>query len=220
MQLVMTVPWKPSMLWFRPIFGGSGVLSFERPSRGVPRVPILTADHAVDLVARVANAADRQAFSELYQYYAPRLKAYCVQRGLAPGVADELVQEAMVIVWRKAASFDASRATVSTWLFTIIRNKTIDRVRREKRPDFALADALQSDTPVEQPDSSVLLQEDILGLDKAITSLPEEQRALIQKAFYEDKSHRQIAEETGVPLGTVKSRIRLALSRLRQLVLE
>jgi RNA polymerase sigma factor (sigma-70 family) len=170
---------------------------------------------AAELLARVAASADRTAFAELFQYFAPRLRSYCARQGVPADVAEELVQEAMLVLWRKAASFDPAKAQVSTWLFTIIRNKRIDRLRRENRPELTADDLAIFDNDVSGADDAVEAQDDAVRLTQALATLPPEQRAMMTKAFFEDKSHSDIACETGLPLGTVKSRIRLALARLK-----
>jgi RNA polymerase sigma-70 factor, ECF subfamily len=179
-----------------------------------------TADLAADLVARIAAHADRAAFAQLFNHYAPKLRGYCQRQGVSPDVAEELTQEAMLALWRKAASFDPAKAQVSTWLFTIIRNKRIDRIRREARPELT-ADDLAIFAPDESgADDAVSANDDSARLAAAIEQLPSEQRAMMTKAFFEDKSHSDIAAETGLPLGTVKSRIRLALARLKLVIKE
>jgi RNA polymerase sigma factor (sigma-70 family) len=178
-------------------------------------LPPWTADRAVDLILRVAQCADRAAFAELFNHFAPRLRSYCARQGVAPDVASELVQETMLTLWRKAASFDSAKAQVSTWLFTIIRNKRIDRLRRENRPEITADDLAIFDNEETSAHDEMSASQDATRLAVALDALPPEQRNMMIKAFFEDKSHSDIAAETGLPLGTVKSRIRLALSRLK-----
>jgi len=173
-------------------------------------------DPALDeLIARVARHQDRAAFAALFDHFAPRVKAYLMRLGADDGAAEELAQEVLLAVWRRAASFNPALASVGTWVFTIARNKRIDRLRRERRPE------LDPDDPALVPDpavgADVALDHAETGgrLRAAIGSLPEEQARLLRMAYFEDKSHRAIATETRLPLGTVKSRIRLALIRLR-----
>ena len=163
----------------------------------------------------VAEAGDRAAFATLYEHFAPRLKAYLMRLGTAEDVAEELAQESLIIAWRRAASFDPVQASVATWLFTIARNKRIDRLRREKRPEFDPADpALVPDAPP-APDAGLDAARDEGRLRTALQSLPDEQVHLLRLAFFSDLSHRDIAEKEQLPLGTVKSRIRLALAKLK-----
>lgn len=170
------------------------------------------------LVQRVARERDRAAFARLFDHLMPRVKAYALRLGADGAAAEEVAQEVMLLVWRKADSFDPARAAVTTWVFTIARNKRIDLLRRERRPDVDPDDpALVPEAPrpademVEQASS-----EDRLRL--AIRALPPEQAELLAMAFFEDRSHSAIAAATRLPLGTVKSRIRLALERLRRII--
>lgn len=175
-----------------------------------------SAERAVALVSQVAQSADRAAFAALFNHFAPRLRSYCARQGIAPDVASELVQETMLVLWRKAASFDPAKAQVSTWLFTIIRNKRIDRLRRENRPELTADDLAIFANDETSAHDDMSATQDAARLAVALEALPPEQRTMMVKAFFEDKSHSDIAAETGLPLGTVKSRIRLALSRLKQ----
>lgn len=138
-----------------------------------------------------------------------------MRRGTDAASSEELAQETMLTVWRKADTFDPRRATVSTWIFTIVRNKRIDLFRREGHPDAELSEATEAPYEGPAPDDELTLAEWSAVLRQALTELPEDQAKVLQKAFFEDKSHSVIAEELGLPLGTVKSRIRLALARLR-----
>jgi RNA polymerase sigma-70 factor (ECF subfamily) len=168
-----------------------------------------------DLIEAIAARRDKEAFRRLFEHFAPRLKSYLMRLGAEPTVAEDVAQEAMVTVWRKAESFDRRQAGASTWIFTIARNKRIDRLRREKRPELDPNDPAL--VPSEEPAPDRTLQNAQAGkrVAAAMRALPEEQAELVRRAFYEDLSHSQIAEESGLPLGTVKSRIRLALARLR-----
>ena len=171
-----------------------------------------------DLLAAVAERQDRAAFAELFDHFAPRLAAFVMRSGADRELAEELAQEAMISVWRKASSFDPARAAVSTWIFAIVRNKRIDRLRRERRPEIAEEDYLaQYEPPLDALDI-VEGAETQKTLRRSVANLPADQAQVIEKAFYEDKSHSTIAEELDLPLGTVKSRIRLALGRLKDMV--
>ena len=168
----------------------------------------------VDHLRRIQENQDQQAFAELFSYFAPRVKAFLIKSGANPGLAEECTQEVMATLWHKAHLFDPSRAGVSTWIFTIARNKKIDALRKQRRPepeDLAWG-------PEAEPEAAdvLALQQETKNLSEAITRLPEQQRDLIKRAYYGDLSHSEIATETGLPLGTIKSRIRLALVKLRQ----
>lgn len=169
-----------------------------------------------DRVEAIAARGDRAAFAELFGHFAPRLKAYLMRLGSDPAAAEEVVQDVMLTVWRKAAGFDRRQASATTWIFTIARNRRIDRLRRERRPAFDPSDpALVPDGPTDA-DRTVWTGQVEGRVRAAIDSLPPEQSDLIRRAYFEDLSHREIAERSGLPLGTVKSRIRLAMQRLRE----
>lgn len=169
---------------------------------------------------RLAENRDRGAFAELFDHFAPRVKAYLMRSGSDAEAAEELMQEAMLTVWRRAESFDASQASVATWVFTIARNKRIDVYRRTNRPDVDMNDPALVPEAEQQPDEALADQQESSVLRRAISELPEEQAKMLRMAFYEDKAHSEIADETGLPLGTVKSRLRLAIGRMRKMVTE
>jgi RNA polymerase sigma factor (sigma-70 family) len=175
-------------------------------------------DRFSPLIARVAETGDRMAFAELFDHFAPRLKAYLVRLGSEPALAEELTQEVMITLWRKAHLFDPQRATASTWLFRIARNRRIDALRRDRSGLVDQEDPSLRPAAPDDPDDELdaRLRED--RVRKAMASLPGEQADLIRRAFFAGLSHSQIAEETGLPLGTVKSRIRLAFARLRRIL--
>lgn len=131
--------------------------------------------------------------------------------------AQEVAQEALIMVWRKAASFDRSRASAATWIYTIARNKRIDLLRRSGRPAIDAEDWLAVYAPEESnADTSVLAGQTYMRMQELMNALSADQLQVVRKAFFEDKTHTAIAEELGLPLGTVKSRIRLALGKLRE----
>lgn len=169
-----------------------------------------------DLIDAVARYRDKAAFAELFSHFAPRLKSYLLRLGTDDSTAEEVVQEAMVMVWRKAESFDRSQASASTWIFTIARNKRIDRLRRERRPELDPDDPALVPDPEPPADRTMEAAQARDRLLAAMENLPPEQSELIRMAYFDDKSHTEIAAESGLPLGTVKSRIRLALGRLRR----
>jgi RNA polymerase sigma-70 factor (ECF subfamily) len=164
-------------------------------------------------VVRIRDNRDQAAFAELFGFFAPRVKAFLMRAGADASMAEECTQEVMATLWQKAHLFDPSRASVSTWVYTIARNKKIDQLRKLRRPEPE--DLTWG--PEEEPDQAdvLALQEESEELGRAIAALPEKQRDLIEKAYFGDLSHSEIAEATGLPLGTIKSRIRLALERLR-----
>ena len=172
-------------------------------------------DRFADLMEAVATHKDKAAYGELFAYYGPRVKAYLMRLGADNALAEELAQDVMVTVWRKADLFDRTQASVSTWLFRVARNKRIDAIRRTTKPE------LDPNDPLLLPSAPPAADQVITGAERdqlvraAIVELPEEQRQLLQQAFYDGLSHREIAEQTGTPLGTVKSRLRLAFLKLR-----
>ncbi len=182
------------------------------------RTPALNAvngldNHWVLLLTRIRRDQDQAAFAELFRHFAPRVKGFLVRAGTPDALAEELSQEVMATVWRKAGLFDPSRASVATWIFTIARNRRIDLARRSARPE-------PEDLPwgpEAEPDQADVLafQQEAAALAEALAALPAKQRDLVERAYFGDLTHAEIAEQTGLPLGTVKSRIRLALEKLR-----
>lgn len=168
-----------------------------------------------DLMEAIAARQDREAFGELFAYYAPRVKGYILRLGSGEAVAEELAQEVLITVWRKAALYDRSQASVSTWIFRIARNRRIDALRRNAKPDLDPEDPGLLPEPPIAPDAALTALEREERVREALTDLPGEQLSLLQAAFYQGLSHREIADTTGLPLGTVKSRIRLAFAKLR-----
>ncbi|MCA0302093.1 MAG: sigma-70 family RNA polymerase sigma factor [Proteobacteria bacterium] len=178
---------------------------------------MLSPDEAADLIEAIAARQDKAAFATLFRHYAPRVKAFLMRGGSDAETAQEVAQEALIMVWRKAASFDRGKAAASTWIYTIARNKRIDLARRTNRPAIDTEDWLTVFAPeAEDADKSVLAGQTYRRVEELLGSLSADQLLVIRKAFFEDKTHTAIAEELGLPLGTVKSRIRLALGRLRE----
>ena len=173
-----------------------------------------------ELVLAVARERSRPAFAALFAYFAPRLKSYLIRLGAEAGQAEELVQDVMLQIWHRAETFDPTQATAGTWVFTIARNKRIDALRRERRPEIDLTDPALVPEPMEAADRSLEAGQENARLNAAIGSLPNEQAQLLRLAYYEDKPHSTISAEQGIPLGTVKSRLRLAVDRLRRLLKE
>ena len=171
-------------------------------------------------MAAIARDRDRAAFIEVFRYFAPRLKAYLMRLGSAPQEAEELMQEVLIIVWQRAETFDAKQASVSTWIFTIARNKRIDALRRERRPEIDPNDPALVPAAEPAADDTLATLQQNARLREAIEVLPPEQIELVRMAYFEDKAHVAIAEEKNLPLGTVKSRLRLALGHLRKALKE
>lgn len=167
------------------------------------------------LLVAVAKAQDKGAFAALYGHFAPRVKTYLMGFKIGERAAEDLVQEVFLTLWRKAPQFDPGKAKASTWIFTIARNRLIDEKRKEKR--FP-ADALkfESETVGLETGETKLAEKETKGaVQKALQGLPEDQRQILELAFLKGLTHAEIAEESGLALGTVKSRIRLAFSKMR-----
>lgn len=167
----------------------------------------------VEEMARIARG-DQAAFAALFGHFAPRVKAYLIKSGSSAAAAEDCVQDVMATVWHKAGQFDPARASVATWVFSIARNRRIDLLRKARRPepeDLPWGPEAEPD-----PADAFALQQDSARLGQALKALPQAQRELIEKAYFGDLSHGEIAGVTGLPLGTIKSRIRLALDKLRQ----
>jgi RNA polymerase sigma factor (sigma-70 family) len=170
----------------------------------------------VTLVARVRDAGDRAAFAALFRHFAPRVKGFLMKSGASAQLAEECAQDVMAVIWQKAHLYDPARASVATWVFTIARNRRIDALRKSRRPE---PEDLPWGPAAEPGQAEVFeLQREGARLGEAVARLPEKQRILIERAFWGDLSHSEIAAETGLPLGTIKSRIRLALDRLRHVM--
>lgn len=167
------------------------------------------------LLTAIAVHADRAAFAELFQRFAGRVKGFLIRSGAAPEQAEEVAQEVMVTVWRKAASFDPARAGASTWIYTIARNRRIDFFRKETRPEPDPTDPAFQPEPEADPARKVAASERDAIVRAALDALNEDQREVVRLAFFAGLSHGEIAERLGAPLGTVKSRLRLAFVRLR-----
>jgi len=168
------------------------------------------------LLVRAARDRDREAFRELHDALAPRIKAYMMRQGAAADLAEELAQEVMVKVWRKAHLFTPDKGSAVTWAFTIARNLRIDKIRREhvwqEVPDG------YEDLPDEaaMPDQQVSDNERSARVHEALRQLPPDQVQVIELSFIDGLSHSEIAQRLAIPLGTVKSRMRLAYAKLQE----
>ena len=176
------------------------------------------ASHKVNfnnLLVELASSRDKEVFSELFSYFAPRLKSMLMGTGTDPETAEEVAQEAMISVWRKCEMYDPKKASASTWIFTIARNLRIDRFRSERRPEFDAND------PSLMPEAEPLADDQLIVSDRqavvknAIALLPNDQKAVISLSFVEGLSHQEISDRLNLPLGTVKSRLRLSFEKLR-----
>lgn len=167
------------------------------------------------LVLRIATTRDRGAFALLFSRYAGRLKAFMIRSGANSETAEEAVQEAFLAVWRRAETFDPEKASAAAWIFAIARNKRVDLLRRGARPEPDANDPSFLPDPPAQPDAALADGRRDAAVRDALETLTGDQRQVVQLSFYEGRAHSEIAEQLAIPLGTVKSRLRLAFGRLR-----
>ena len=172
------------------------------------------------LIRAIADRQDREAFAALFEYFAPRIKAFMQRSGAGEASAEELAQETMLAVWRKAALFDPASAGAAAWIFTIARNLRIDAHRRASTRGTAVSDVeiefQVDDSP--RPDARLATAQSEEQVRSALSKLSADQIRVIELSFFEEKAHSEIAQLLGIPLGTVKSRLRLAMNRLRNLL--
>lgn len=211
----------PEIVWtlrpLRPAFPRRD-LSY-RPPRGRMAEPpsVQPSDDHGALIEAIARSGDRAAFSRLFSLFAPRVKSYLIGLGTPAAAAEELAQETLLAVWRKASFYDRRRAGASTWIFTIARNLRIDAARRERSAlAYQLAVAEEPPEEVAPPEAIVSADERDSRVREALKSLSPEQVTVVRLSFFQEKPHSEIARDLGIPLGTVKSRVRLAMSRLRE----
>jgi RNA polymerase sigma-70 factor (ECF subfamily) len=170
------------------------------------------------LIATIAQQRDRTAFAALFGFYAPRIKTMLMRMGEGAEAAEDIAQDTLLTIWRKAAQYDPARASASAWVYAIARNLRVDRLRQNQRAKaFALYEAAESGE-AEGPDGSLDAAERERRVRAAMQGLPEEQVTVVKLSFFEGRPHGDIAEALKLPLGTVKSRLRLAMSRLRNLL--
>jgi RNA polymerase sigma-70 factor, ECF subfamily len=171
-----------------------------------------------DLINRVAARSDAEAFRQLYQGFAPRIKSYMMRRGADAATAEELAQETLLTVWRKAGLYTSDKGTAATWIFTIARNLRIDRLRREV-PWQELPEG-HDETPSDDtaPDERVVERERERRVRDVMATLPKDQSEIVSLSYLDGLSHSEIAERLDLPLGTVKSRMRLAYQKIREAV--
>ncbi len=180
----------------------------------LPRAPASTDDLKL-WVRALARDRDKAAFARLFDYFAPRLISFFVRAGLQREMAEEITQDTMIAVWTKASLYDPAQAGVATWIFTIARNMRVDRARRDGRRLAIETSSIEVEETAASGEELLLADERDARVRRAIATLPPDQAAVVQLSFYSEKPHAKIARELGIPLGTVKSRLRLAAARLR-----
>ncbi len=169
------------------------------------------------LIEAVALDRDRDAFARLFVHFAPRLKAWLIRSGAAPGVAEDFAQDAMLTVWRKADLFDAQKAGAATWIFTIARNRRLDLLRRDSR-DLPTPEIVLTGEDIRRPDDILSTAQDAQRVRDALAQLDAPQIEVLRLAFFLESPHSEIARTLDLPLGTVKSRIRNAMIKLRAIL--
>jgi RNA polymerase sigma-70 factor, ECF subfamily len=185
---------------------------------GAPRSQDGDAPNPAACIVAIAARQDRVAFASLFAFYAPRIKTMLMRAGAAAEVAEEVAQDTLIAVWRKAAQYDPARASAAAWIFTIARNLRTDRLRRDQRARlFAIYETAEMEE-AERPDDVLESSEQQTLVQSALRELPEEQLSVVRLSFIEGRTHSEIAKLLGLPLGTVKSRLRLAINRLRNLL--
>jgi RNA polymerase sigma-70 factor (ECF subfamily) len=195
--------------------GFTGLMaSLPPPETGVDIGPDRT-DLLADLLEAIAERRDRESFAQLFDHFAPRLKGFFWKGGASAAQAEDLMQDVMLSLWQRAGQFDRRKAAASTWVYAIARNRRIDVLRRERRPEIDPDDPALVPDAEPLPDARLVTGQVNRRLADAVARLPEEQAFLLRLSFFEDKPHSVIAAETDLPLGTVKSRLRLALTKLK-----
>jgi RNA polymerase sigma-70 factor (ECF subfamily) len=175
----------------------------------------LTTQDLTDLLVDVRDAQDRAAFARLFEHYAPRVKSYALKLGSDTTMAEEIAQQTLMQVWRKSHLFDESKAQAGTWIFRIARNLRLDLLRREKHFDYDEDGLNQIEDERDDQETCLARMENAERIQVALRTLPADQIEIIHLSFYEGLSHGQIAQELDLPLGTVKSRMRLAFKKIR-----
>ena len=189
-------------------------MSVERPGRA-------GRDDWAEKIQAIAAGRDREAFAEIFNHFAPRVKSFLRKAGASEAQAEEIAQEAMLSVWRKAALFDPTASGAATWIFTIARNLRIDAIRRERRGGAIRVDEVEAEYEADAAplaDARIASAQSDDRVRKALETLPGEQLTVIRMSFFEEHPHSEIARVLRIPLGTVKSRVRLAMKRLRALL--
>ena len=169
----------------------------------------------IEALAKVAESQDISSFKKIFDYFSPRLKSFLMRSGADEAIAEEIIQETMTIIWTKADYYDPKMASPSTWIYTIARNKKIDILRKSRKAILEDIDTAILPPVESKADENIEHDQKFEMIAQYLDDLPEEQLNLLKMNFFEEKSHGEISEITKIPLGTVKSRIRLALEKIR-----
>jgi RNA polymerase sigma-70 factor (ECF subfamily) len=187
-------------------------------NRTVDQKVATEAENWNECINKVGKSQDKEAFRSLFKHFSPFLKAFLIKSGgVTPENAEELVQETMIKVWRKAPSYSSSQASASTWIYTIARNTRIDWLRKQNRqnPDLLNAEDLYDERENPTPLSSLSQIRTKKLISEQLSRLPVEQAEVLQLMYFQGQSGQQVADTLALPLGTVKSRIRLAMNKMK-----
>ena len=221
MQAVTTVDLRDRTSKFSGLGGRVFISSPVKPNKGTSKLRTMAGGLDTNkLMEKVVADGDKEAFSQLYSHFAPRIKAMMMKMSPDSSVAEEVAQEAMIALWRKAHSFDPNKASLSTWLFTIARNLRIDRFRAKKKDNLDPNEPMLLPSAEPSAEETVFRGEESIKVRSCISKLPEDQQEVVGLAFMEGMTHQEIADNLGIPLGTVKSRLRLSFEKLRPMLKE
>jgi RNA polymerase sigma-70 factor (ECF subfamily) len=170
----------------------------------------------INAMKQIADHQDKSSFKMIFDYFGPRLKSFLMSSGAEESIAEEVVQETMCVVWTKADYYDPKMASPSTWIYTIARNKKIDILRKSRKAILENIDTAILPPIIPRLEEDIEHDQKFEVINQYLDELPKEQLALLKMNFIEEKSHGEIAEITKIPLGTIKSRIRLAMEKIRE----
>ena len=166
-----------------------------------------------ELIFKITESQDKESFNRIFDYFSPRIMGYLINSGTNRATSEEITQEVLSTVWQKSYQFNQKIANVSTWIFTIARNKRIDRARKNENPNYNLTDLVDSLYSNNNAQNQELKQD----VDVILSELNEDEKKLLKMNFFDGKSHKIISRETNIPLGTIKSRIRSILHKMRNI---
>jgi RNA polymerase sigma-70 factor, ECF subfamily len=198
----------------QPYFPQEGVLISFLKSKQVQPAP-----EWEQLLEKVSSAGCLQSYRKVFNHFYPLLIQQNIKKGLSKEVASELAQETMLRVWKQAKSFDAAKGNASLWIFVIARNLRFDHFRQKRNDPLDVSSIdLYADDDLFQTDSDLESNFDLEQLKKNLARLPDEQQSVIQKIYFEGMTQNEVSQQGNIPLGTVKSRVRLALLTIKELM--